>query len=454
MRHKARNRLTEGPVTKTLITLALPMMVGIIGMVMFNLVDTYFVGRLGKLHLAAMSFTFPVVMVLQSIALGLGIGASAVIARAIGEGDHHKVQRLTTDSLMLSLIIVVVFVVIGLATIEPLFRLLGAGEELLPLIKSYMRIWYIGVAFVVIPMVGNSAIRATGDTVTPSIIMLIAIAVNLGLDPLLIFGIGPFPRLELAGAAIATVIARATTLTISLLVLYFREKMIVLKMPSLKEGIDSWKKILYVALPAGGTNIIIPLTIGVITRFVSAYGPAAVAGFGVGSRIEMFALTPIYALASVLIPFVGQNWGAGKTGRVRQGIRRSWTFSILWGALFFIIILFAARPIAGIFNRDPEVTSSIRIYLLVVSISYGMQGIFMLSSAAFNALNKPLNAAFLALVRMFALYLPLALFGSYLMGLKGLFAGASIANLVTGGLAFWWLYSLNNRSGKLKSMTN
>ncbi len=231
------------------------MMVGIIGMVMFNLVDTYFVGRLGKLHLAAMSFTFPVVMVLQSIALGLGIGASAVIARAIGEGDHHRVQRLTTDSLMLSFIIVVVFVVIGLATIEPLFRLLGAGEELLPLIKSYMRIWYIGVAFVVIPMVGNSAIRATGDTVTPSIIMLIAIAVNLGLDPLLIFGIGPFPRLELAGAAIATVIARATTMTISLLVLYFREKMIVLKMPSLKEGIDSWKKILYIALPAGGTRL-------------------------------------------------------------------------------------------------------------------------------------------------------------------------------------------------------
>jgi putative MATE family efflux protein len=226
-------KLIDGPVGKTLLNLTIPMVIGIMGIVAFNLVDTYFVGQLGTTELAALSFTFPVVFVIGSIALGLSMGTSAVISRAIGEGDRHKVQRLTTDALMLSLVIVISFAVAGLFTIEPLFKLLGASAEILPLIKRYMTIWYPGMMFVVIPMVGNGAIRASGDTKTPSMIMMAAVVVNLVLDPLLIFGIGPFPRWELEGAAVATVIARAVTMVISIRVLHWREKMISLVPPPL-----------------------------------------------------------------------------------------------------------------------------------------------------------------------------------------------------------------------------
>ena len=232
---KQTPQLIEGPVGKTLIRLTLPMMIGIVGMVAFNLVDTFFVGRLGTLELAAMSFTFPVVLVVSSLARGLGVGTSAVISRIIGEGDQQKVRRITTDALLLSLIIVIAFVIAGLFTIEPLFRLLGADDSILPLIKQYMSIWYLGMPFVVIPMVGNNAIRATGDTKTPSLIMVGAILVNLVLDPLFIFGPGPFPRWELAGAAFATATARAAAMVISLLVLGRREKMITVVLPRLKD---------------------------------------------------------------------------------------------------------------------------------------------------------------------------------------------------------------------------
>ena len=133
--HKAQ--LTEGPVVKTLITLTLPMVVGIVGMVTFNLIDTFFVGRLGTMELAAMSFTFPVILVISSLAMGLGIGTSAVLSHAIGEGDHHKVQRLTTDGLLLSVLVVTAFTLAGMLTIEPLFRMLGAKNETIPLIKEY-----------------------------------------------------------------------------------------------------------------------------------------------------------------------------------------------------------------------------------------------------------------------------------------------------------------------------
>ena len=129
-------RLVEGPVGKTLIKLTIPMIFGMVGMVIFNLADTFFVGQLGTNQLAALSFTFPVVLVIHSLALGLGIGASAVISRAIGEGSHDKVQRLTTDSLILSILFVGFFVLVGSLTINPLFRLLGAPDNILPMIKE------------------------------------------------------------------------------------------------------------------------------------------------------------------------------------------------------------------------------------------------------------------------------------------------------------------------------
>ena len=134
-------RLTQGPVGRTLINLTIPMLFGIFTLVAFNLIDTFYIGQLGTRELAAISFTFPVVMIISSLARGLGVGASAVISRAIGEGDRHKVQRLSTDSLLLALLIVAAFSVGGLLTIKPIFRSLGATPEVMPLIEQYMSLW-------------------------------------------------------------------------------------------------------------------------------------------------------------------------------------------------------------------------------------------------------------------------------------------------------------------------
>ncbi len=415
------------------------MIVGIMGLVAFNLVDTFFVGRLGTVQLAAISFTFPVVFVIGSIALGLGVGVSSVVSRAIGEGDFHKVQRLTTDALVLAMVIAVTLVGVGLLTIDPLFRLLGASPGILPYIKQYMTIWYPGVAFVIIPMVGNSAIRATGDMKTPAVIMVALVVVNLVLDPLLIFGIGPFPRWELQGAAVATVFARAVVMVLSLWVLIKREKMIVFVPPRLRVVIESWKKILYIGLPAAGTNLIIPVSMGVITRLVSSYGPGAVAGLGVATRLEAFSLTVIMALGSVLAPFVGQNWGAKKIDRVKLAVKYAQRFALVWGSGVFLVFLFFAGPVAGLFNDNPVVISTIVSYVLIVPVTYGLLGVLMLSGSTFNALNKPMPSAALSMFRMVVLYIPLAYVGSHLWGLKGIFGAASAANIVAGTAAYFWL---------------
>jgi len=427
--------LVDGPIGKILFKLTVPMIFGVMGMVAFNLVDTFFVGQLGTLELAALSFTFPVIFAIASLALGLGIGTGAVISRAIGEGDEEKVKSLTTASLILSLLFVAVIIIAGLLTLESVFRLLGATDDLMPLIKQYMIIWYPGMIFVVVPMVGNNAIRAIGDTKTPSVIMLIAVTVNCIMDPLFIFGLGPFPRLELAGAAIATVIARASTLIVSLYVLIFREQMVTFTRRKLANIVQSWKKILYIGVPAAGTRIIVPVVMGVITRLLASYGAEAVAAFGVAARLEFFALAVVWALASVIGPFVGQNWGAGEYERVQSGIRMSERFAVLWGIGMCLLLVILAKPIASIFSSNPAVTSTIVLYLRIVPLAFGAGGVIILDSAALNVLNRPFHATSLIFLQMVVFYIPLAHLGSQLLGLRGIFGGATVAYIVAGGSA-------------------
>lgn len=433
-----QQELTTGRVSSQLIKLTLPMIWGVFAIVAFNLVDTYFVGQLGTNELAAMSFTFPVVTVLGSIAIGLGVGASSVIARAIGEGDSHKVKILTTNSLTLSIIIVGVFVVLGLTTMQPLFIVLGASERILTLVTQYMTVWYLGMIFLVIPMVGNSAIRASGNTLLPSIIMTVAAVVNIVLDPILIFGWGIIPALELRGAALATVIARATTLVASLWVLHFRQQMLLWKIPKLSETWGCWKQILYVGLPAAGTNVINPISIGFITSLMASYGAETVAGFGIASRLESFAIITLMALSASIGPFVGQNWGAEKYSRVKQALRLSFVFCLVWGVLVTAVLGIAAPQLATIFDRNPEVIAVASLYLRLVPISYAGYGIILVSSSTFNALGKPIPPVIMTLMRMLVLYVPLAYLGSLLLGVPGVFGAACLANLAVGIGAYLW----------------
>lgn len=428
--------LIDGPVHSLLIKMTIPMIFGMLSVIGFNLVDTYFVSHLGTTELAAMSFTFPVVMVIASISLGLGVGASASISRAIGEGDHDRVKRLTTDSLFLSFLIVAIFVSAGLLLLEPTFILLGASGRSLPLVIDYMLIWYPGVLFLIIPMVGNNAIRATGDTKTASAIMLMGMLLNLILDPLFIFGLGPFPRLELKGAAIATVIARAFTFALAMYVLYGRKKMITFNYPGMGQIIESWRQILYISLPAAASNIIIPVSIAIITRIIASYGPEAVAAFGVASRIDMFALIIVMALHASLAPFVGQNMGAGRFDRVRLGIRYSQQFALLWGLFVCIVLLFGGRLIASLFSDNEVVISTITVYFWIVPIGYGMQGILRLSCQALNIMRRPFHSALLGSTQAFLLYIPLACLGSEMIGLEGIFAAATISNVLAGIAAY------------------
>ncbi len=431
--------LTADSVPKTITAMTLPMIMGMLSIVAFNLIDTFFIGKLGTKALAAMSFTLPVVMLQGAISMGLGVGASAVISQAIGRKDTDSVKRLTTDALILSLSLVIIIVIIGLVTIDPLFRSMGASEIHLPLIREYMFIWYLGVPFVVIPMVGNNAIRATGNISIPSLIMFLSVSINVILDPLFIFGIGIFPEWGLKGAAVATVIARAASLIISLSILHFKFNMITIRFDSFHKMKQSWSQILYIAVPTALTQVLMPFSMAFLTRLVSSYGEDAVAAIGISNRIEMFALSPIMALGAVLIPFTGQNMGAGKSDRISEGIKFSNLFSLLIGISILLIFLIFRQKLAYIFTDKGEVVSIVSTYLTIVSLGYGFQGICRIGSSAFSALNKPINAGAVNFIRLLLFFVPLTLIGSRYWELKGIFGAIAISSILSGLITVVWL---------------
>lgn len=428
--------LTTGKIRSTLIAMTIPMIFGTLGLVIFNLVDTYFVGLLGTEEQAALTFSFPVVLVINSLAMGLGIGTSSVVSRAVGRGDHDKVRRLASDSILLSILLVIIFVTIGLLTVRPVFELLGASGGVLEYVINYMQIWYLGMVFVIVPMVGNNVIRALGDTKTPGIIMLIAATINTIFDPLLIFGVGPFPALGIEGAALATVFGRFVTFTVAMYVLVKREKIMTFKNVKLPAILASWKEIIRIGIPNALTRMVIPLASGVITSMIASYGPASVAGFGIATRIEFFALAVLSSLSAALAPFIGQNSGTKKMRRIKQAFDGSCKFSLLYSVLAYFLLLVFGDAIAQIFNSDPAVVAVTVLYMKIVALAYGFQGILQMASSALNALNKPIHASLLLVIQMVGIYIPCAYIGNNLWGMTGIFVALLISNIIAGLLGF------------------
>lgn len=430
--------LLNAPIIPTLTQMTIPTIFGVVAILMFNLVDTYFIGLIGAEELAAVSFTFPVSNVLMNISMGIGIGTAIHISSRIGRGDIAEARRTAAHALTLALTIAIPIGIVGNLTLDPLFRLMGASPSTIDLIREYMTLWYGGFFLLVIPMVGNSVLRATGDTHTPSIVMAIAGLVNGIMDPLLIFGIGPFPELGIRGAAIATLLSWALSGIAILVVLVDRRKLMKFA-DVLGKKRDHWASIMRVALPATATNLMTPLAAAVLTAMAARHGHHAVAGLGVGTRVEALALVMIIALSSALTPFVGQNFGAGNSLRIRQSVRMVLTFAFAWELLIAVLLYFGGDWVAGLFTEQGETRQAIIWYLVLVPISYGCQSLVILSCSTLNAMHLPLYGTLISMLRLFVLTIPLAWIGSRLYSLPGLYGGVAVANLIAGIVTLGWL---------------
>lgn len=430
--------LTQGDVGRGLFRLTAPMMLAVSSSIIVQMIEIGFIGQLGTDQLAAVTFTFPMTMMLTSIALGISIGTSSVIARRVGSGDWEAVKRLTTHGLLLVFALLSVLALIGVATIEPTFRALGASPAVIDHIESYLLIYYPGTVLFTLTMVAGSVMRATGDARVPGLIMTAGAGLNLLLDPILIFGWLGVPRLELAGAAAAMVASRLImTMVLGYYVIVRMELLVDLRQwPS--GFAQSARDILHVGLPAMATQLIGPISAAIITRMLASHGHEVVAGFGVAGRIEAVAVMLLFALSGSIGPFVGQNWGANAKPRVREGMRVAYRFCLGWGAFACIALWLGATALIPLIDSHPTVIDVASQYLMVVPVSYGLWGVLMMSSAAFNSLGKPIPSTIMAATRMFAIYVPLAMLGNQLWGYAGIFIATAVANAVMGLWGYQW----------------
>jgi putative MATE family efflux protein len=422
--------LVEGPIKDSLIRMTTPMIVGMIMLFTFSLVDTLFISFLGTESLTAISFTFPVTFTITSLAIGLGIGASAVVGKYLGRSDFEKAKESATVINYISLGLAILLVGICWTLMDEIFGLMGASEQLMIHIRKYMVVWFPGSVLVVCIMTANSILRACGDTKTPSIMMAAAGAMNAILDPLLIFGPGPFPELGIQGAAWATAIAWGTSYTILMYMLVFKEELVSPVLPRKSVMISSGREMLRIGVPAAGANMMTPLAAGIMTAIAAGFGDTAVAAFGVGARIEPIATLIVLAMSSSLPPLVSQNYGAGRIDRVEEAYKMATRFILGWQMLVYVVLAAGASLIATTFSDDPEVVSTIRIFVWIMPISYGMQGIIILTNSSLNAMHRPMIALYLSIARFFVFYVPLAYIGSIYFGLVGFFAGAVCGNFL------------------------
>jgi putative MATE family efflux protein len=431
------SQILTGNVKKQMFRLTLPSIGGMLAIMIFNLTDTYFVSKLGTDHLAAMGFIFPVVMIVGTITMGFSTGSTSIISRSIGAGDYSKARRTTSDGLFLTAIMAFIVGIFGYYNITNIFSFMGASGNVLSHITDYMEIWFLSAMVIIMPPLSDDCLRASGDTLKPFYVMLTCGIINFILDPLLIFGIGPFPQLGIKGAAIATIIARFMGMCVSLYFLNYHAKLIEWSLPSFSALINSWKQIIILGIPSAITHMLNPLSQAFYIKMaVITGGTIAVASLSAGTRIMNFMSIFPMAFGIAIIPFVGQNYGAGNHERVDKVRNMTVNLSFIYSFLTFILLYFISDSIASIFSSDRSVIDLCSFYLLFACLEY--QGIYLcvLTSQMLNTAGKPKPVLVLNLSRVFLFILPCIYFGSKFFGFSGLVYGMITGNILAGIYAY------------------
>lgn len=403
-----QEKILKDDLSQVIKELTIPGYFGMLGMNIFNIIDTYFVSMLGALQLAAMSFTFSIVMIVNLITIGLGVGIAALVSKAVGNSNEEEKIHVIMAGLFMALVLAIAISIIGYVTIEPFFTWLGADSTTLPYVEEYMRVWYVGCTFLFMSMVGGQIFRGLGDTKTPGNLMIASAVINAFLDPMMIFGFLFVPAMGMSGAALATVISRLFTFVLYYYYLYKKYDSLKFSGLKLDKLIDASKRIFMIGLPNSLTKIANPLIITMVTAILATQSQLAVAGFGVGTKVESFIMALAVAIGNTAMAVLGQNYGANQMDRVKEGLRLLHKFSMIIFCIIYIGVFFLSPLVAKIFTDDPEVIKIVVLYLQIVPLSYPLQSMFQTSTSFYNIMGKPFLATILSFCQVVLFVYPLS----------------------------------------------
>jgi len=425
---------------------ALSMIPGTLAMAGYNIADTYFVGQLpGASPLAAMGFTFPVIMLLGCIFRGLASGVMTISAQSLGAQKHQRASRLVSTGVLFIALFSILIAVLGITTANHIFSLCGAKGETLLLVNSYMTIWYFGCITVALSMTGNSLLIAAGASKTASTGMILGMVINIALDPLFIFGWGFIPAMGIRGAALATVLSRLISAVFVMGLLQHKFHLLRLEYVPWRIMKHAWRLIIVFGIPATLGLLMMPLGAAIVTRITAEFGDAAVAATGAAARIEMAAFVVPMSLGMSLMPFFGQNYGARRYDRIREGRRFAMRFAVFFLLCSATVITLFNQQIVSFFTADIAVRKIMANYLVIVVWGLWAVEIHRFAGFVYTGCGRPAVAAWLNALRIAGLLIPFSLTALYFHSLTLLFAARLAADICAGVIAYFLARQMTSR---------
>jgi putative MATE family efflux protein len=431
-------QIQNGRILPTLLKLSVPAIIAFTFHTTFNFVDRFFVSRLGPVELGALGMAFTVQSILITIGAGTGIGASSLIARFIGAGKKEQANNAAEHTLLIILVISLVFTLAGPRLTRPLFILLGASEQMLPYILGYINIVLYGSFFQFLAMIGNGILRGEGNTVTPMKVMVVGTLVNIALDPLLIFGIGPFPALGVRGAALATVIGRAVGCVVLIVSLFGKKNLVVLNMRAFRYQGSIVRGIFAVGGPTIVGQLSNSLGLSLLFILLRPYGDMAKSAFTLGFTYQQVAILPIIGIAQGTLTMTGQNFGADKIQRVKSIVEKSLLFCMGLMCAFALVMILARGALVRVFSDVGEVIRIGRTMLMIFALGFPFLAARFILASFFQGLGKGFAAFVINFSYILLFAMPIALLLSQLIGLEGIWIGIVSGNLLSSGLGAVW----------------
>ena len=419
---------TRGPIGRAILLLAIPMVLEMGMESIFAVTDVFFVGRLGPDAVAAVGLTESMLTLVYALAMGLGIGTTAVVARRIGEKDREGAAAAAVQAVLLGFGGAALLGSLGVAFAPRLLALMGASPGVLRIGAGYTRVMLGGEATIVVLFVVNAIFRGAGDAAIAMRVLWLANAINILLGPCLIFGLGPFPELGVTGAAVATTIGRGTGALYALSRLFLRGSRIAVERRHLRLVPKVMRSVARLS-GSGALQSIVGMAswIGLV-RIVATFGSQALAGYTIGIRIVVFALLPSLGMSNAATTMVGQALGARDPERAERSVWRACLYNLVFLSLIGVGFVVFANPIVSAFTSDPVVLAYGTDCLRIISMGFAFYAYGMVLSQSFNGAGDTTTPTLLNLIVFWALELPLAWVLAVPLGLgpRGAFLAVAI----------------------------
>ncbi len=439
---------TEGSIWRNLLQLAIPIIMANVLQSAYQLIDTFWLGRLGAYAVAAVSLSFPVFFLILSIGAGVTVATTVMVSQSKGANNQRQVDFSSSQSILIIFLLSLTLSAVGYYTARPLMVLVGAGPEILEDSIRYFQVSSIGFVFLFIFFTFQSLMRGIGNVWLPMFIVLMTVFLNLVLDPLFIFGFGPIPAYGVAGAAWASVFTQGVSAVIGLAILFRGKRGIHIRLNDMKPDFTYVRRLFKIGLPASMDQSTRAAGLTVMVMLVTSFGSEVVAAYGVGARILSFVIIPALGLSIATTTLVGQNVGAGKIHRAEEtgNLSSKIAFFGLSG-VGILLFVFAHQILTFFVPNDPDVIRDGARFIRIMAPSFGLLGVQQSMTGVFNGAGFTLASMLISVLNLWILRFPLAYILSHntSLGSIGIYWAFPISNLLAASMAY-----LYYKSGKWK----